>query len=572
MTCRSIRWNVWCVAAVFAFAISSATGAAAATSGVSKPGPPVPGTGVGTKAALAGPNCDATTGTVKFDRGTALPCVVPFKAGSDNGGAATVGVTKDSIKVVVYGKSVDQQTASDLAFKPNNLATGGTGTIPDMYKDMAAVYEHAYELYGRKVEFEFVYQTGTDEAAQRADAVAVAAKKPFAVLGGGPVFARALAAKKIAVITGGTNQEMEAQQPYRESAATDVNVPMVGLSELIAKSLKGRPAKWAGDADFQNKPRVFGIVYSTSAAGWSVDVDLFKRLLTKAGVKPASEQSFSIPTDPTQVSAQAQEQAPTTITKLRDAGVTSVILLNTDYNVDVALTKAATQQDYGPEWLVAGVGYEDVDLVGRFMDQDQWAHAFGIAANVPSSAKATTAADGTPVDSTASMMTWYYGPNQGTYNIGPLGELAALYRGIHMAGPKLTAANMRQGTFAVPAAGGALDGQVLVQVTAFGRQLKLPFPQYATGGDVTLIYWDKDVSGTSNVVASEGQGMWRRLDGAKRYLPGGLPVDRAQVLRPGEHRHRVHDDPGVRSAEGPVSVRGMPVEHAGSLNVLASEP
>ena len=177
MTRRSIRWDMWCVPAVLAFVISSATGAAAATSDVSTPGRPVPGTGVGTNAALVGPNCDATTGTVKFDRGTSLPCVVPFKAGSDNGGATSLGVTKDSIKVVVYGKSIDQQTASDLAFKPNNLATGGTGTIPDMYKDMAAVFEHDYEMYGRKVEFEFVYQTGTDEAAQRADAVAVVVRR-----------------------------------------------------------------------------------------------------------------------------------------------------------------------------------------------------------------------------------------------------------------------------------------------------------------------------------------------------------------------------------------------------------
>ena len=565
MTRRPIRRNVWCVPAVLALVISGATTVwAATTSGVSKPGPPVPSTGVGTKAALVGPNCDETTGTVKFDRGTALPCVVPFKAGSNNGGATAQGVTKDSIKVVVYGKSVDQQTASDLAFKPNNLATGSTGTIPDMYKNMAAVFEHAYEMYGRKVEFEFVYQTGTDEAAQRADVVAVAAKKPFAVLGGGPVFSRALAAKKIVVITGGSNQEMEAQQPYRESAATDVNIPMVGLAELIAKSLKAKPAKWAGEVDFQKKSRVFGIVYSTSAAGGSVDIDLFKKLLTRAGVKPASEQQFVTPVDSTQVSTQAQEQAPTIITKLKDAGVTSVIVLNTDYNIDVALTKAATPQDYRPEWLVAGVGYEDIDLVGRFMDQVQWTHAFGVAANVPSSAKATTNADGTPVDSTSSLMTWYYGPNKGTYNIGPLGQLGALYRGIHMAGPELTAANMRQGTFAVPASGGALDGHVLGQVTAFGTQLKLPFPQYATGGDVTLIYWDKDVTGTSNVVASEGQGMWRRLDGAKRYLPGGLPSTLPKFFDPANTVTEFTTIPASDQPKDPYPCDGCPSSTPGA--------
>jgi hypothetical protein len=211
------------------------------------------------------------------------------------------------------------------------------------------------------------------------------------------------------------------------------------------------------------------------------------------------------------------------MTKLKDAEVTSVIPLNTSYDVTVALTKAATKQEYSPEWLVAGVGYEDIDLVGRFMDHDQWQHAFGVAANVPSSAKATTNADGTPVDSTSSLMTWYWGPNKGTFNIGPLGQLQKLYYGIHMAGPKLTAANMRQGIFAIPASGGALKGQVLNQVVAFGRQLALPFPQYATGGDASLIWWDADVTGTSNIVASEGQGMWRYLDGGKRYLPGTLP-------------------------------------------------
>ena len=308
----------------------------------------------------------------------------------------------------------------------------------------------------------------------------------------------------------------------------------------------------------------FGILYSTSAAGWSVDIDLFKRLLTKAGVKPASEQAFSIPTDPTQVSAEAQEQAPTMITKLRDAGVTSVILLNTDYNVDVALTKAATQQDYGPEWLVGGVGYEDIDLVGRFMDQDQWAHAFGVGATAPSSAKATASADGTPVDSTASMMTWYYGPNQGTYNIGPLGQLAALYRGIHMAGSELTAANLRRGTFAVPASGGALDGRVLEQVAAFGRQLKLPFPQYGTGGDVTLIYWDKDVSGTSNVVASEGQGMWRRLDGAKRFLPGGLPSTLPRFFDPTDTVTEFTTIPASDQQRDPYPCEGCPSSTPGA--------
>ncbi|MEX1008554.1 MAG: hypothetical protein WD271_12000 [Acidimicrobiia bacterium] len=41
---------------------------------------------------------------------------------------------------------------------------------------------------------------------------------------------------------------------------------------------------------------------------------------------------------------------------------------------------------------------------------------------------------------------------------------------------------------------------------------------------MSLIWWDRDVTGTSNIAASEGKGMWRYLDSAKRYLAGLLPA------------------------------------------------
>src|SRR5262245_3083918 len=106
-------WATACVVVTMAAgAFTTATAASAANQGsggsLATPGQPVAGTGVGTKAALAADNCDATKGTLAFDRGTSVPCVVPFAAGADNGGATATGVTKDSIKVVVYGKTLDQ--------------------------------------------------------------------------------------------------------------------------------------------------------------------------------------------------------------------------------------------------------------------------------------------------------------------------------------------------------------------------------------------------------------------------------------------------------------------------------
>ena len=56
---------------------------------------------------------------------------------------------------------------------PNGQKTGVT--------DWNEVFKHSYETWGRKVDLVFVKATGADEASQRADAVAVAAMKPFAV-------------------------------------------------------------------------------------------------------------------------------------------------------------------------------------------------------------------------------------------------------------------------------------------------------------------------------------------------------------------------------------------------------
>ena len=135
---------------------------------------------------------------------------------------------------------------------------------------------------------------------------------------------------------------------------------------------------------------------------------------------------------------------------------------------------------------------------------------------------------------------------------------------------------MRQGIFAIPASGGALTGQVLNQVVAFGKQLALPFPQYATGGDVSFIWWDKDVTGTSNIVASEGKGMWRYTR-QRQALPAGLVARRrTPVLRHRGHGHRVHDDPRVRPTGRPLPVRRVPVERrliaAARSRELVSQP
>ena len=108
-------------------------------------------------------------------------------------------------------------TASD---KPKNQATGQTATVADSITDFQKVYDYAsekfgtYQLWGRTPKFEIVTASGTDETAQRADALEVINKKPFMVVdltatgtGGAPVFASTVAARKILVGERGDDRE-----------------------------------------------------------------------------------------------------------------------------------------------------------------------------------------------------------------------------------------------------------------------------------------------------------------------------------------------------------------------------
>src|SRR6476661_10542071 len=142
------------------------------------------GAGIGTSAALNGPNCDPATKRVKIVYAYLPPCVAPFKKGASNGGATMQGVTKDTIKVVVYTGIPANETPPDATVQgmgqlATNLSTGLPGTIENAVHDTTAAVGHPLETWGRTIEYEYMARTGVDETAQRADAVSATAKKPF---------------------------------------------------------------------------------------------------------------------------------------------------------------------------------------------------------------------------------------------------------------------------------------------------------------------------------------------------------------------------------------------------------
>jgi hypothetical protein len=484
-----------------AYGVAGAGGAAARSASGSQFDP-----GVGSAAALSSPACDPQTKRIRLPLIGAPPCVKPWKSGDDNGGATAQGVTKDAIKVVVLWAPPSPDSPGGAI---TNQVTNKAGDERDAMLDTAAVLDTSFQLWGRKVDWQFVRSSGTDEAAQRADAVTVAAMKPFAVFdyaqayngGGGAVFDAALY-NKVPVVPSG-----RAGVPSAPVSAQETNAPIVDNAvEWARKALVGRNAKWAGDQAMRSQKRVFGVIYPDNA----IDIAGVRKELAAAGARVAADAAY--PTTGTATgtpAAGATDLATTIVTKFKSAGVTTIINFADGVTMTPALTRAATKQDYHPEWMVTGFAYSDLDVVARLADQSQVAHAFGLIWFPPDANGAE--------DPFKSVFQWYWGADKGTYSAGAF-SLLDLYQGLHLAGPKLTQKTFVNGRKSLyPPTGGAYDGQVTTYETKY-ENLDSVGPRGSAIG-----WFDVDTTGPSQLAYGVGKGVYRYLNGAKRYIGGKFP-------------------------------------------------
>jgi hypothetical protein len=173
--------------------------------------------------------------------------------------------------------------------------------------------------------------------------------------------------------------------------------------------------------------RKFGSVFQTGQTG--IDEDLWKSSLAKyKAPKFAVELGYDAGTgDPLGNSALSQEQSPVMIGKLKDAGVTSVVLF-TDITM-TALMTAANTQDYHPEWVETGSLFQDIGAIGRLFNKEQWSHA-AWARHAQRAGEGTAAGD--PV------LAWYWGRDNSQLQRRRPRRVVVLTFGIHLAGPQLT--------------------------------------------------------------------------------------------------------------------------------------
>ncbi len=461
-----------------------------------------------------GSRCDTTTGKLKYPYYFAGQCYAPFTG--NNGGATYQGVTTHSIKVVLY---LAEPHDPILSYIEGSIADTDTNqqTI-ETVQGYVKFLQTYYETYGRTIDLVPFVATGdaTDEVAARADATTIAQTiKPFAVLGG-PIltaaFGQEIVANKIFCIDcmpSQPNSYYAQHAPYVIGLGMNADEAQIQLADYIGAQLKNRPAAFAGDPAMHHQTRKFGLVYISTGQDAEIQTDDFVHSLAKAGVMLSARLAYTSP---------VTIDAVGLIAKLKAAGVTSVIFSGDPVSPG-PLTRAATSQNYFPEWIISGAALTDTAIFARTYDQKQWSHAFGISF--------LAARTDPSVSGSTYLYHWFYGKNPpaatGAAVTTPL--ITLLFTGIQATGPDVTPANFLAALFAMPKPREALTEPMIT----YGNHGIWPQTDYLGVDDATEIWWNPNAYGPDEL-NHLGKGLYEYVDGGKRYLPGQWPATGPDVF------------------------------------------
>lgn len=472
-------------------------------------------------AVVSGPvaNCDPATGRIAIPSTGAPACVKAFSG--NNGGATYQGVTADTIKVVVFRPQANPAASAILS------AAGASDSEEDtrtQFQEWADYYEANYETYGRKVELVFVDASGPpdDDAAGRADAIDVATKiKAFASFSAANnAYIDELAARGVMCFVCAIqqpNEYYESRAPFNWSTLMSSTQLYTHTAEYMGKRLAGKPAQFAGDPLIAQKERAFGLIwYETDSGAYADGTRFFIKELKKYGITLATEAQFKGYPD----LAANQEQARPVIQKMKAAGATSLIMA-ADPFAPIFFTQEASRQQYFPEWIITGSALTDTSFFARTYDQTQWANAFGLgnlAGRLPEK-----------LSDSFRLLNWFYGRGptaEAGYGVirSPIG---LFFTGVHYAGAKLDPGTFRNGMFNAPPSN--VGGITTVQ-SSFGVDL-WGYPDYNAFDSMAEIWWDPRAQGEDEIGA-DGLGLYRFVDGGRRYLPGEHPSTPTKAFQP----------------------------------------
>ena len=483
-----------------------------------------------------GPDCDAN-GRQKGISFYMPPCVQ--WTGTDNGGATARGVTREKILVISWLGQEDPATRQALTSARLN---DDPAKVKRAYDALFKYSNQHFQTYGREVVFEEMNASGpsTSDEAMTADAVKIATeKKAFAVFVGNAlapmptVLARELAQRGVICIC----LTSLSSEFYNELPATifsslpTINEYAINSAEYAAKKLGHEKAAFAGLGS-NTSDRVYCLYY-IDGQGTKVDPegararDIFIREWGKRGLSFKTIQSYRY--DP----GSNQNDITNHIAKFKATGCTTIVPV-VDPIQPILITKEATKQQYFPEWFIVGTGLSDTSTIGRFYDQQQWQHAFGIS---------PLWVTWNRVEVSGGYRAFHHGmPGMQKGDEGVLINIYTanpdlIFRGIHMAGPNLNNTTFANGLYAYPPTGGKPASPLVFLTRQYPTAVK----------DWSEVWYDPNQVGPDERTET-GPGMMMRADGGRRYKPGqwpaGPPSRANPVMTTDEQNHPPHEQDG----------------------------
>ena len=335
-------------------------------------------------------------------------------------------------------------------------------------------------------------------------------------------FAAELARKHIlclgACVTASPTSILEQAAPYMWGTGPTPEQGGLMATELVKNQLVGKPVSFAG-GDLNGQPRKFALLsYDTPDGKYKASWDQFYKDLGDAGVPLAGHVSYflnltSLATD-----------ARTIASKLKATGATSIIFTG-DPIFPNYLTHSMTEQNYFPEWIMGGTVLADTNVFGRTFDQEQWKHAMGLML-VPATNKLPK-----NLQDSYTLYEWWFGKPPVRENGFAIteGEVQLLMTGIQLAGPKLTPETFRDAMWHIPTQS-AGPGSIGTIVT-YGDHGYWDGTDWGGLDNAGIIYWDPNAEGADET-GTVGKGMYRMVDGGKRYLPGQWPTTAIKLFDP----------------------------------------
>jgi hypothetical protein len=381
------------------------------------------------------------------------PYSPPCRAFSgDNGGATARGVTADSI--VVSWRYTDERALSSAVSSSVGNRVQLTDTADDLRRTVEGLVEYFnrhFQLYGRQIDIRWFQGVGSfqnellgsGQTQAGADAVTVANDiGAFAeAQGNTATFADALARRQVVSIGLDylSDEWYQQRRPYVFGAASCTTAAHLA-AEYANKRLFGGPATWAGGS-LAGKPRRVAVIAPENSY-YQECVQTIRADLAAEGHQLDASLTYALDI------TTASQDTSAIVASLAADGITTVLCF-TDPVSPVFYTAKAEQQDYHPEWIVAGIAGLDADFAGQQYSAPQWRRAFGVR----------TLADQLPFDATLA----YQAFKAARPSEEPSSNVQIIYRnlyelvvGIQQAGPNLTPATFEAGFQSYPGGPGEL--------------------------------------------------------------------------------------------------------------------